>query len=730
MEPFEFANNGLSLTLSVFSVIIGMAYPILLQAIQRIDEIYRSSRISLMLTEEPCYHNFQKCLVLSIACSFSSLFILQICNGHDTCTVIWLTSHLLVTLLLLRYTLTLFTTILDYYHANKLMDRVKNLMLESTAKAYLLEIFDIAKYASFIEDEKTYREAADVIYNSLIQYVEQQANRADAKSSGLTLTSEQVDVMKQILNMLCKSKNEENFFMHDSRFVSVWYSMTQYVPLSDNTRSFIWSYVMKIIESDNEYLIMSYWASADQYFRFVFEYNFRLADSNENINEQRERFKQFHIALGTALFHKEKYDWLKKILYFTQTLPPTYSLIDNTFVEILDDLLKVNELVNTPGAFSGIYTMPGVLDDANSDAYVANRLYRYFALLTVRLNDMDYNVSYCNPMAEPDIHSDCSESELKRQINSIQNILDILHNSEFSAIVNNQMGYDKNQIKRSFDLVESYQKKLESSLNEIKTNPQTDPLKIEVIREKLISECQQLPNSLPQKEDSKLEGDKIEYEEHICVQSVQVPIEDLSKRTARISANLEEVMMYSLSLQTQRFYNFFFLQNKPVVSFTVRYQDLMDAWKRLGINEKFTILSMGVYLGNYTMIYGEQELFKEIKGSYAFNGAKIKSIPSLMRAFIIIPNSYLPYVEYTAMEREAETFGVECIDKSLKLYSNVNSLDVKSNQLRVYRKARIAHLGDSTRYILLNIKYNTDSSDFDINRIENISKWMVNEKHK
>lgn len=60
MQPFEFSNNTVSLLISVFSVIVGMTYPILLQAIQRIDEQYRSSRLSKMLMKEPKFKRFQE----------------------------------------------------------------------------------------------------------------------------------------------------------------------------------------------------------------------------------------------------------------------------------------------------------------------------------------------------------------------------------------------------------------------------------------------------------------------------------------------------------------------------------------------------------------------------------------------------------------------------------------------------------------------------------------------
>ena len=76
MQPFEFSNNAISLLLSVFSVIVGMTYPLLLQAIQRIDEQYRSSRITKMLKEEKVFRLFQWLVTISIAFAFISIFIL------------------------------------------------------------------------------------------------------------------------------------------------------------------------------------------------------------------------------------------------------------------------------------------------------------------------------------------------------------------------------------------------------------------------------------------------------------------------------------------------------------------------------------------------------------------------------------------------------------------------------------------------------------------------------
>ena len=127
MQHFEFSNNAISLLLSVFSVIVGMTYPLLLQAIQRIDEQYRSSRITKMLKEEKVFHLFQWLVTISIAFAFISIFILQLLDDCPTLTIVWVTIHTLLTWLLLVTTILLVYTIMTYYNPDELLDRINNL---------------------------------------------------------------------------------------------------------------------------------------------------------------------------------------------------------------------------------------------------------------------------------------------------------------------------------------------------------------------------------------------------------------------------------------------------------------------------------------------------------------------------------------------------------------------------------------------------------------------------
>ena len=127
MQPFEFSNNAISLLLSVFSVIVGMTYPLVLQAIQRIDEQYRSSRITKMLKEEKVFRLFQWLVTISIAFAFISIFILQLLDDCPTLTIVWVTIHTLLTWLLLVTTILLVYTIMTYYNPDELLDRINNL---------------------------------------------------------------------------------------------------------------------------------------------------------------------------------------------------------------------------------------------------------------------------------------------------------------------------------------------------------------------------------------------------------------------------------------------------------------------------------------------------------------------------------------------------------------------------------------------------------------------------
>lgn len=193
-------------------------------------------------------------------------------------------------------------------------------------ESYLLEIFDIAKYAVLIEDAKTYRRASQMLAERLFAYVHSLTDIEETKQRGLSFSETYIDLMLQIRSMICKQ--EDNFFAHDCWLINVWYNPIHFMPLSENTLQFIWKFMLNVIDANKEDWFMSYWTYAEQYYRFCIEANMQSRNA-PLFQKQSALLKLMHLGFGAYLLFKKKYSLLKKILNFTQTMPASYCLLDD-----------------------------------------------------------------------------------------------------------------------------------------------------------------------------------------------------------------------------------------------------------------------------------------------------------------------------------------------------------------------------------------------------------------
>lgn len=592
--------------------------------------------------------------------------------------------------------------------------------------SYLLEIFDIAKYAALIEDEKTYRDACQMLSEEMHAYVDFKIQQGEIVKKGLDFLPIHIDLMKQILNMM--TKPDDNLFTHECWLLNVWFNPLQYVPLSEDAYSFIWYFVVNIIDANKEDWFISYWTFADQYFTTYFDLNSN-GRNNTNFQKQKVRFKLMHLGLGAYLLYKKKYSLLNKILKFTQRIPPSYCLIDNTFNSILEDMERVYEMLEHPMILTKRYMMSGLVNDVNSDSYIAGKFNAYFALLMVRLNKMDYNVSYCDPEQIPSINSNSNISELKDQLKYVSVLKHFLDDEDLKLCLT-KVELTDGQRNETINLLGRYKENLEESIQNKINNPETDSNKLEIIKQNLIDELNSQKLYLPLKQDSSL-TDNVKSEAFYCKQSYEIPLEDIAKFQNRISANMEEALIAYMLMQERQIYNRFFLFNKPIMSYTIRFKDLMRAFETLKVDENFVILSMGVYLGTFSDIYGKHKMFEYADGRGSFNNARILGLQSTMRAFIIVPKETLPYVEHVTLDPEHNDSekklleNSQCIDEVGCLYSNVNLLDAQKNRLlSVLRKVKLISKKHFTKYILLKIEYSNDSSLFDVEKIQGIENYI------
>ena len=79
---FDFTNYTYSALITFIAMVIGMAYPSLLQAIQRIDETYHDDLMIKRFKEESIYKHFNEILIFAMGGGFILPFLLYIrgCN--------------------------------------------------------------------------------------------------------------------------------------------------------------------------------------------------------------------------------------------------------------------------------------------------------------------------------------------------------------------------------------------------------------------------------------------------------------------------------------------------------------------------------------------------------------------------------------------------------------------------------------------------------------------------
>lgn len=161
---FDFSNYTYSGLISIFSAIIGMCYPLMLQAIDRIDEKYHAIRFVELFKEEAVYGRFNRLLLLSIAFAVIDPFTLFIMRGILWMQMLILVTHTLVVLLLVLHIVALYRLILIYDDPHLFYEH-----LIKMPRNLVLELIDLAKYAAKREDASLYNASIQRVYEILLK---------------------------------------------------------------------------------------------------------------------------------------------------------------------------------------------------------------------------------------------------------------------------------------------------------------------------------------------------------------------------------------------------------------------------------------------------------------------------------------------------------------------------------------------------------------------------------
>lgn len=146
---FDFYNYNFSSLISILAALLGVAFPLILQCIQKVDEQYGSTRLSAHFKREPAYHCYFFLLVIGVCSSVLMPFLMFWLKAKATLVILETIHTLLVFSLSINF-IYLFTIIQEYYDPEKLFQRIKNKSIkkQNYIERAWMEITDIAGYAS------------------------------------------------------------------------------------------------------------------------------------------------------------------------------------------------------------------------------------------------------------------------------------------------------------------------------------------------------------------------------------------------------------------------------------------------------------------------------------------------------------------------------------------------------------------------------------------------------
>ena len=478
---FDFFDYNFSSLISIFAALMGMAYPLILQAIQRIDEMYNSSKLAAYFQKQWFSLLFSHLLLLSIPASIIAPFLLYYYRDFS-CMVVLSAVHAIIVFALAMSAFILFKYIMMTINPSKFFECLEYKLYGSHPP--LTEIFQIQKYASDKDNEELFGNITTSISVYLNSY---RKNKRDDVA---------IDVWKMFRELYKQhSKRDNHFFSNRNLIVSYFFSPEEQIFLSEEEYIYIWQTVDAVVHADNESWVYNYWTYANQYYMFTLDHY----SKDEELKLQQKRFKEQHFMIGALLTYNHKYVLLKRLMYFSNALPPTYDLVPSSFNIIILQLKSLIEKKDMPIELTKRYLMIGAPQDVSSDGFILSYTYKYASLLLIRLFTVnDWNITYSNPMDLPDISKVKNVEDLNAEVYMMNRLKNNISSwFEEKDAIKQTIGEGRVVVDDVLNLCDEYIVKCKKQIVTLNNSMEVDPKKQEYIKSHLLSALKDYPLVLP-----------------------------------------------------------------------------------------------------------------------------------------------------------------------------------------------------------------------------------------
>ncbi len=431
--------NNIGEIVSEFCIptIIGIftfATPLILQTISRIDDKYESTLLAKLFVKDWVCRVFIGFAIGSFASLL--LWMLNLPRVVDWGVLnVWIDNSASLILLISVIALIvaacgiLYLTY-TYYIPKKLVARLqKQCNTHLNERIYFDGVSKVLNYSISKADEELARQTYSAIIDVLIK------TRTDKSGQEVIYPDEFYDAVFEANERLLKRERKTLSYLNEGSMLSIFIDEVQQTIISDKTYQYMWLGLRQAVLYNNSEAIKAYWEKAHQYANFAldrihpeYDKDFNIVNK-EALDQQKtikEKFVEFHYALGGLLLYHKMYDTLEYIMSWTNQQPPKYILVPSTMSEVINMYMQIAFKDGIRGFiyYESHYPFIGVRG-VNASDIIRFWIKKYMAVLFLRQYTLHSYYIYEDTLQMPHIPESMSE---KYAWNNELNVLkDLLH---------------------------------------------------------------------------------------------------------------------------------------------------------------------------------------------------------------------------------------------------------------------------------------------------------------
>lgn len=687
--------NIAEICIAIDTAILGIAYPIIIDKISSIGDKYSSDYLSNVFNAEFPQKDirlgskkmsaFQFMLYLTILILVFLVFRLEplfgwnnwIINNSADILVLLSTSCLTIIFFIWLNKVLLFngkaTTVLKH-----IINKHSTTDKDSEINSYCLKAINEFTYYSIEKQDEHLQETLLKFYHELFTTIRKEHDKTQALVYPIDLY-----MMIYRLNRDLNYKQNSKLFAIEHRAVSgIWLLGEDFeqIKISETTYSHLWSNFCSIYT--NSRLVKLFWANSFQYFTYRLEKIYPIWNNEHqitNTNEiderekERERFLEFHYALGGLLLYGKQYDTLQYIFTYSQSIPASYPLLPQTMTEVFEWFqIFYHDLRHNP-PIDVKYYFPN-LDNLGIRHQVNKWICKYIVILFIRQFSLTRNYIYQDFTSLP--HFSNERDELLRIKESLPTFERYFLEMTYHPEVLKQLGYEE-LIEKKFvykfidDLLEG----VNSQISNLEKNATLSPEKIKIFNNQTNTI---ISNAF--KEYDKIfideKGEEIDNEIRMVVSGSQTLFEKSAFVDNGIQhLNYDSIFANYLATEVIKRY----IPNSFIIAKTKSYL--------LSPNNLQKGIEKSIYGRNSDEIIiiavntdiSTDKLLKEQFGTCT---CKLYSSEyNIKNVLFVMKKKYLPCIRYKEPNSEDKNKGqLEQINQNIKLYTSVIDLNLPDNK--------------------------------------------------